>query len=83
MTVPLLDLEGQYRPLREALLAAVTRVCDSQRFIGGPEVEGLEAELAAHLGVGHAVGLSSGTVKSRTHYALRALRQVLEEVETA
>jgi dTDP-4-amino-4,6-dideoxygalactose transaminase len=59
--IPLLDLQGQYRPLREALLAAITRVCDSQRFIGGPEVEGLERELAAHLDIGHAVGLSSGT----------------------
>ena len=61
MPVPLLDLQGQYRPLREELLAAVTRVCDSQRFIGGPEVEGFERDIARRLGVQHAVGLSSGT----------------------
>ena len=61
MTVPLLDLHAQYTPLREALLDAVTRVCDSQRFIGGPEVEGLERELCATLGYPHAIGLSSGT----------------------
>lgn len=61
MPVPLLDLQGQYRPLREELLAAVTRVCDSQRFIGGPEVDGFEREIAGRLGVRHAVGLSSGT----------------------
>ena len=42
VTVPLLDLNAQYSPLRTQLLDAVTRVCDSQRFIGGPEVEGLE-----------------------------------------
>jgi dTDP-4-amino-4,6-dideoxygalactose transaminase len=59
--VPLLDLQGQYRPLRDQLLAAIARVCDSQRFIGGPEVEAFEREVAAHLGVRHAVGLSSGT----------------------
>lgn len=59
--VPLLDLQEQYRPLRDELLAAIARVCDSQRFIGGPEVEGLERELAEYLGVAHAVGLSSGT----------------------
>jgi dTDP-4-amino-4,6-dideoxygalactose transaminase len=59
--VPLLDLQGQYRPLREPLLAAIARVCDSQRFIGGPEVEGFEREMAEYLGVSHAVGLSSGT----------------------
>ena len=61
MPVPLLDLQGQYRPLREELLAAIARVCDSQRFIGGAEVDAFEREAAAHLGVGHAVGLSSGT----------------------
>ena len=61
MKVPLLDLEAQYRPLRDALLAAMTRVADSQRFIMGPEVDGLELELAALLGVRHAVAVSSGT----------------------
>lgn len=60
-TVPLLDLQAQYRPLREALLAAVTRVCDSQRCILGDEVVALEGELAAALGVTHALGVSSGT----------------------
>src|SRR5437879_6399767 len=61
MSVPLLDLDAQYRPLREALLAAVTRVCDSQRFIMGPEIDGLERELAALLRVRHAIAVSSGT----------------------
>jgi len=61
MSVPLLDLEAQYTPLRDELLAAMTRVCDSQRFIMGPEVEGLERELCALLGVKHAIAVSSGT----------------------
>ncbi len=60
-SVPLLDLQAQYRPIREEVLAAITRVCDRQRFIMGPEVEGLERELAAVLGVTDAVGVSSGT----------------------
>jgi dTDP-4-amino-4,6-dideoxygalactose transaminase len=59
--VPLLDLSLQYAPLRQAILEAMTRVADSQRFIGGAEVEGLERELAALLEVEHAVGMSSGT----------------------
>ena len=58
--VPLLDLQGQYAPLRQALLEAITRVCDSQRFIMGPEIEALEQELASLLGVTHAIGVSSG-----------------------
>ena len=61
VTVPLLDLKAQYTPLRQELLDAVTRVCDSQRYIGGPEVEGLERELCDTLGYPHAIGLSSGT----------------------
>ena len=61
MRVPLLDLDAQYRPLREALLAAMTRVCDSQRFIMGTEIDALERELAAMLGVRHAIAVSSGT----------------------
>jgi dTDP-4-amino-4,6-dideoxygalactose transaminase len=61
MGVPLLDLRAQYAPLRDELLAAVTRVCDSQRFIMGPEVELLEQEIAASIGVAHAIAVSSGT----------------------
>ncbi len=60
-TVPLLDLEAQYRSIRDEVLAAVIRVCDSQRFILGPEVEALERELADALGVAEAIGVSSGT----------------------
>jgi len=61
IAVPLLDLQAQYRPLRDQLLAAIARVCDSQRFIMGAEVEALEQELANYLGVAQAVTVSSGT----------------------
>src|SRR5499427_5177333 len=59
--VPLLDLQAQYRPLRAEILAAIERVCDSQRFIMGPEITAFEAEMAAMLGIRHAVAVSSGT----------------------
>jgi dTDP-4-amino-4,6-dideoxygalactose transaminase len=59
--VPLLDLEAQYRPLRDEILGAITRVCDSQRFIMGPEIDALEAELSGLLGVRHSIAVSSGT----------------------
>src|SRR5687767_13532174 len=61
IAVPLLDLGAQYRPLRGEILAAITRVCDSQRFILGPEVDALERELEASMGVAHAIAVSSGT----------------------
>jgi dTDP-4-amino-4,6-dideoxygalactose transaminase len=60
-TVPLLDLQAQYAPLRDEILSAITRVCDSQRFIMGPEIDALEAELGRMLDVKHAVSVSSGT----------------------
>jgi len=59
--VPLLDLGAQWTAIRDEALAAITRVCDSQRFILGAEVEAFEREIAAAIGVEHAVGMSSGT----------------------
>jgi dTDP-4-amino-4,6-dideoxygalactose transaminase len=59
--VPLLDLKAQFAPLRGDVLAAIARVCDTQHFILGSEVEGLERELEAFLRIPHAVGVSSGT----------------------
>lgn len=61
MRVPLLDLKAQYAPIRDEILEAVTRVCDSQQFILGPEVAAFEKEVAEFCGVRHAIGLSSGT----------------------
>jgi dTDP-4-amino-4,6-dideoxygalactose transaminase len=61
MPVPLLDLTRQYEPLREEFRQAIDRVCESQRFILGTEVEDFEREAAQALGVAHAVGVTSGT----------------------
>ena len=59
--MPLLDLTRQYNSIREEVLAAVERVCASQQFILGPEVESLERELAAFTGTSAAVACASGT----------------------
>jgi dTDP-4-amino-4,6-dideoxygalactose transaminase len=61
LAVPLLDLRRQYDSIREDVLAAIARVCDSQSFILGPEVEALEHEIAALTGAACAVGCASGT----------------------
>ena len=61
VTVPLLDIGAQHAPIRDALVAALARVVDSNRFIMGAEVETLERELADRLGVIDAIGVSSGT----------------------
>lgn len=59
--VPLLDLKAQHETIRAEVNAALARVIESQHFILGPEVEGLEREIAAYSRVRHAVGVSSGT----------------------
>jgi len=59
--IPLLDLHRQYRQIREEVLAAVERVCSSQQFVLGSEVEALEREIAAFSGASAAVGCASGT----------------------
>jgi dTDP-4-amino-4,6-dideoxygalactose transaminase len=59
--VPLLDLQAQYAAIRDEVRAAIDRVCDAQRFILGPEVSALEAEVAAYCEARFAIGVSSGT----------------------
>lgn len=61
MNVKLLDLSEQYAPLREEILAAVTRIIDTQSFILGSAVEQFEQQLARYCDTRHAIGVSSGT----------------------
>jgi dTDP-4-amino-4,6-dideoxygalactose transaminase len=61
MQVPLLDLKGQYAPLRADIEAAIREVCDEQRFVLGPRVSALEAEVAEYSHTKHGLGVSSGT----------------------
>jgi dTDP-4-amino-4,6-dideoxygalactose transaminase len=61
MKVPLVDLGAELSPLRADIDAAIARVLDSVRFIGGPEVTSFEDELAPVGGARFAVGMSSGT----------------------
>ncbi|MFN0247157.1 MAG: DegT/DnrJ/EryC1/StrS family aminotransferase [Kofleriaceae bacterium] len=60
-SVPLLDLAAQNHPLRPQLMEAIGRVIDTGRFILGPDVERLEADIAKIVGAKHAIGVSSGT----------------------
>jgi dTDP-4-amino-4,6-dideoxygalactose transaminase len=61
MNVPLLDLKAQYADIRHDIDEAVRRVMESTRFIGGPEVSGLEEEIARYSQCAHAVACASGT----------------------
>ena len=59
--IPILDLRAQYATIATDVQAAIHRVIESQHFILGPEVEAFEREVAAYLGVRHAIGVASGT----------------------
>lgn len=56
-----IDLKEQYRRYRQEIDAEIARVLESAQFIMGPAVGELEADLAQHTGVSHAIGCSSGT----------------------
>jgi dTDP-4-amino-4,6-dideoxygalactose transaminase len=71
MKIPQLDLQAQYRTIEAAIDRAVKGVLESGHFILGPNVVALEQEVAAYLGVKHAVGVASGT--DALVLALRAL----------
>lgn len=60
-SVPLLDVGRGNGALREEILAAVSSVCDSGRFLYGPEVTRLEQLVANICQTKHAVGCASGS----------------------
>jgi dTDP-4-amino-4,6-dideoxygalactose transaminase len=59
--ISFLDLKAQYKSIQEEINQKISEVLSSQRFILGPEVEGLEREIASYSGVKLAVGVSSGS----------------------
>lgn len=61
ITVPLLDLKAQYATIRDEIEPVVQEVIESQWFIGGPNLTGLEEECAAYSSTSHAVGCASGS----------------------
>lgn len=60
-SVPLLDLDAQYAPIRDQVLKAIEEVVDSKQFILGKKVAAFEAEVAQYIGAKYAIGVSSGT----------------------
>src|SRR5215813_4625536 len=57
----MLDLSRQYASIRNDVLAAVDRVCDSQSYILGAEVTSFERDFAALSTTADAVACNSGT----------------------
>jgi dTDP-4-amino-4,6-dideoxygalactose transaminase len=70
VTVPFNDLALQWRQVRDAAMRDIEQVFETSAFSLGPQVDRFEAEIAAWLGVRHAIGLNSGT--SALHLAALA-----------
>ena len=60
-SVPLLDIQRQHGPLQDQIDAALRSVCDSGRFILGPQCEELERSVATYCQVEHAIACASGS----------------------
>ncbi len=55
------DLSIQYQKLKQEIDQRIAEVCKSSAFISGPNVRGLEKELADYVGVKHCITCANGT----------------------
>ena len=55
------DLKKQYEVLKSDIDKAIADAIDSSRFISGPQVKELEAQLADYVGVKHCITCGNGT----------------------
>lgn len=57
----MVDLKQQYLNIKDDVDSAIMSVLDSTQFIGGKEVQKFSADLAAYMGVKHAIPCANGT----------------------
>ena len=60
-SVALLDLKRQYETIKDEIVGALKKVCDSGAFILGPEVKTLEHNIAQYSQTEYAVACASGS----------------------
>src|SRR5579883_2059978 len=68
--IPLVDLQAQYRGIREEINAAIQKVLDQSSYVLGPAVADFEAGFAQYCEARYCVAVNSGT--SALHLALLA-----------
>lgn len=59
--IQMVDLKGQYEPIKEQVNRSIQEVIDNTAFINGPEVHGFQKELEDYLGVKHVIPCANGT----------------------
>lgn len=70
MSIPMVDLKGQYQQLKSEIDSAMITALGESRYILGPNVQAFEQEAADFLGCKFAIGCASGT--DALHLALLA-----------
>lgn len=59
--IQMVDLKGQYGPLKEQIQKSFNQVLESTAFINGPQVHSFQKELEDYLGVKHVIPCANGT----------------------
>ena len=59
--IQMVDLRGQYEKIKTEIDTAIQEVINSTAFINGPQVREFNNNLAAYLGVKHAISCANGT----------------------
>lgn len=57
----MVDLQGQYRQIKEQVDASIAEVMENTAFINGPQVHAFQQELEEYLGVKHVIPCANGT----------------------
>ena len=61
MQIPLVDLQAQYQPIKQEIMAAIEGVLENMQLFLGPHSQAFEDEFAQYCGCEYGVGVSTGT----------------------
>ena len=61
MNIPMLDLKGQYKRIKNEIDTAIHNVLDNTNFINGPDVHRFESNLAKYLDSRYVIACANGT----------------------
>ncbi len=59
--VPMVDLRKQFSEIKDEVLEMLTEILESSHYVLGSRVSDFEKKIAEYQGVGHAIGVASGT----------------------
>lgn len=59
--IQMVDLGGQYQPIKEQINSSIAQILENSTFINGPEVHTFQKELEDYLGVKHVIPCANGT----------------------